>query len=614
MFPAIVPHAWRGRSLVAVRLGFLGIALTMLAGIALSSPAVGHADISGSLWTAPLESDGPAFAAPNGTILTSDCTDFVNNGGVIWHLPAVLGQPASCYFEIADSVGNTYVMTQGPSGEQVVESLTPTGALRWESSIEGYGQWRSGPVLGANGSVFFSGFNGHGARVMGFDQNTGAVTFSKYFSDVTGLHAYAGGVVVVNADSQIDYLGYDGSLLNEYQTGTPISAYEAYSNGGGANGTVFVAGYNGSCESNSHVSVEKVTPAGVAWTWTDPNAYCNQTGLTAMTDDGVILAREDASSAAFTALSAAGSEKWTLHPESPIGQAKSAGYLPVRVDVNGVIVVPTSITYHCASQPTEECAGDQLEFVSEQTKAQVAAPIQLTEGTGYGYELNSMAIDTERLYADGFPFEPGAPWTLSAFSVPGLGIDYQLSLQEALTTTHITPPPPAPPSSGGGGSSPPTGGGPVPAPGLNPCAHVAGGVGKRLLASLKCTLELTKLEAQCAVGVAGLIFLPLKSLDLIEAAKGISVINKLPAKLRPLGRFLYDLYHAKYSKHAPRGFRNGKESVATIKGIHKAWQLIKALPDLAKAISRSDFSQIALDLDGILGLKPCVQAVADASL
>jgi hypothetical protein len=587
----------------------------IIVGLALAYPSVGAAELTGALWTAPLESEGPVFAAPNGTILTSDCTDFARTGVVIWHLPPVMGQPPNCYFEIAESAGNTYLMTATAGGEQSVESLSPTGAIRWATPTEGYNQWRTGPVFGANGSVFFSGFNGRGSRVMGFDETTGAITFSKYFGDVTGLHAYAGGVVVVDTDSQVDYLGYDGSLLNEYNTGTAISAYEAYSNAGGANGTVFVAGYGGSCESKSHVSVEKVTPSGVAWTWTDPAPYCNQTGLAATTDDGVILSRETASASAFTSLSATGTERWTLDPASPLNRAKSAGYLPVHVDVNGVVAAPTSITYHCAYQPTEECFGDQVEFVNEQTSAQVAAPLQMIGGTESGYDLSSMAIDAERLYADGVPLEFNVPRTLTAFAVPGLGIDYQISLQEALTSTKITPPPTPP----GGGGPPPLigggggGGGPGPPPGPNPCAHVHGGIGTRLLASLKCTLELTKLEAQCAVGIAKLVFIPLKSLDLIEAAKGISVINKLPTKLRPLGKFLYDVYHAKFKKHAPPGFRSGKESVDTIKKIHKAWELIKALPELAKAISRSDFSQAALDLDGILGLKPCVQAVADAS-
>ncbi len=107
------------------------------------------------------------------------------------------------------------------------------------------------------------------------------------------------------------------------------------------------------------------------------------------------------------------------------------------------------------------------------------------------------------------------------------------------------------------------------------------------------------LEVECGVSVAALIFLPLKSLKLIEAAKSVDVIGKLPASARPAARFLYDLYHAKFSKNAPAGFRNGAEAVKTISKLKKAYQLVGLLPDIARAVSKTDFSQIALDLDDI---------------
>ena len=76
-------------------------------------------------------------------------------------------------------------------------------------------------------------------------------------------------------------------------------------------------------------------------------------------------------------------------------------------------------------------------------------------------------------------------------------------------------------------------------------------------------------------------------------------------------KFLYDVTHAKYLKHAPKGFRSGAEAADTFGKVKLAYEVILKLPDLAKAVSKADLSEIALDLDDILGLKPCVEAVAD---
>ena len=154
----------------------------------------------------------------------------------------------------------------------------------------------------------------------------------------------------------------------------------------------------------------------------------------------------------------------------------------------------------------------------------------------------------------------------------------------------------------GGGTSPPP---------INPCVPSHGSLIYELLASLKCTAHELKLEVECGVAVASLLYLPLKSLKLVEAAKRATVIAKLPAKLRPAAKLVYDLSHARFLKHAPPGFRSGPQAFNTISNLKYGYQLIERLPDIAKAISKRDLSQIALDLDDILELKSCVQAVAD---
>lgn len=144
-----------------------------------------------------------------------------------------------------------------------------------------------------------------------------------------------------------------------------------------------------------------------------------------------------------------------------------------------------------------------------------------------------------------------------------------------------------------------------------PCTASGGSLGSRLLRSLKCTIHLTVLEAECAVGVAGLLFLPLRSVRLVEGARSLDVLGRLPVSVRPAAKLVYDLAHGRYSTHAPKGFRTGAETIATLSKLHKGYEIILKLPDLARALVGTGYSQIALDLDEIAGLKPCVQAVAE---
>jgi Cutinase len=407
-------------------------------------------------WSVPLpkEANGTLTVAPNTTVFVGSCTDVTRSGGLLWQLPEVLDRTPDCMDAVTDSEGNTYTLTDESAGQPIVESLSPTGSIRWAVPTDGFTSFRTQPVLGANGSVFFSMWNGAYAKVVGYNEQTGAITLEHQFYDVTGLHAYSGGLMVVNTDSQVIYLGYEGTVLAEYSTGPPISAYEAYSNAAGADGALFVAGYEESCGSESHASIEKFTPAGLAWTWTDKATYCTQTGLTATPDGGVIFARSEANpSADFTSLSATGTERWTDDMRGPRGPAQGAGYFPVRVDVNGVVALPAKILYGCPVQPNEECWGAQIELVSAQTGTTVFEPVQLQGSGEYGFNPYSDAIDAERLYVTGEVLEPSAVPTLDAFSISGLGKDYQVALEEQLTGEPSSPPPIVSGGSGGTGSS-----------------------------------------------------------------------------------------------------------------------------------------------------------------
>lgn len=145
-----------------------------------------------------------------------------------------------------------------------------------------------------------------------------------------------------------------------------------------------------------------------------------------------------------------------------------------------------------------------------------------------------------------------------------------------------------------------------------PCATTHGSIAHELLASLKCTAVQTKLEAECGFGVASLIAGPLKLLDAAKLANGFYRLSKVQKKLRPLAKLINDFRKAKFGKHAPRGFRTAPEVVKRLLDANTAYEIMRLLPDIAKAVSKVDYSEIALDLDDILGLRPCVDGIINA--
>ncbi len=151
------------------------------------------------------------------------------------------------------------------------------------------------------------------------------------------------------------------------------------------------------------------------------------------------------------------------------------------------------------------------------------------------------------------------------------------------------------------------------APPAGPCAPVHGSIGKELLASLKCTAELTKYEAECGFGIASWIVPGLNDLRALKTADGLYDLTKVNKRLRPLAKLINDIKSAKFGKHAPRGFRTGAEVIDKLKKAKSAYDVVKMLPDLAKAASRADFKRIAGDLADLAGLKPCIDGILTAT-
>lgn len=431
--------------------------------------AILTAALPGALWSLPISGTGaPAVVTPTENVLVGGCASITPDGLVAWRVVPIPQDAENCTTGVGDGQGNSYIMTVDSTDQPVVESVDSLGNVRWVTPTAGFVAWYVRPVIGANGNVYFPVWNGSATKVIGLDELTGTITFDRTFSDVTGAYAYADGLIVVDIENTVQYLGYDGSVQHTYTADTPLSAHEAYSNASGADGAIFLAGYATHCGTGK-LSLVKLTPAGVAWTWTDNTVHgCSQTFLTATPDGGVILARDEAvpsPSSDFTSIDSAGTFRWDHHASDSTSVANFGGYWPPIADVNGIVALPSAFSYSCTLNASEVCEGAQVEFASQQTDAPTLPTLRVTDPAGEKFSLYSLASDNERVYIEGR--SPSVePQSLSAFAVPGLAVDFRLALQEALLPGStgspggsggltVAPPSPAPPltvtvASGGG--------------------------------------------------------------------------------------------------------------------------------------------------------------------
>ena len=183
------PSREPGRA-VRHRLHFvLALTLTVLC----TGPA--HAEpgpaIPGALWTVstPLAGTiptliGSTLATPTGHVIAPGCQSLTPTGSVAWR------SPTPCQTAVGDEQGNTYVQAEDSLGVPVVQSLDASGAVRWTTSTGGFATFRTPPVLGTDGNVYFSAWDGRRTKVLGFSTRTGTPTLDKGFADVTGLYPY----------------------------------------------------------------------------------------------------------------------------------------------------------------------------------------------------------------------------------------------------------------------------------------------------------------------------------------------------------------------------------------------------------------------------------------
>ena len=414
--------------------------------------------VAGARWTVPLQLTSSAIARPAGGVEASGCSLASSDpaqvvlgalnvdGATSWTQPyAEAG--LNCSDIVIDPAGNTYFL--GPTGDgsgNSARSVDAQGHQRWSTPLGDRSPSYASPVVGANGNVYFApGDANNSGTLVGLSGTTGSVAVNIASDIYLSLHAYGGGIAAVGIGSNVDYLNYQGQVTATYSTPVPQGRS---SSSGGADGTVFVAGDSTTGVSNGDCTftVTKVTPAGVAWSWSDPRpSLCGSREVAASPDGGVIVGHglpASSDSHEFSSLDSSGHERWHT--------TDSGAAAGVLVDANGVAVLQNY--YSCATNAAPDCVGLRVSFASETDGAAVFPSIQATDPSASfaHFQLGgAIAIASGTVYVpEGAAL---ASPSMSAFSVTGLAADYQTALQSALVAggSGSTPPPPPPPPPAG---------------------------------------------------------------------------------------------------------------------------------------------------------------------
>jgi uncharacterized membrane protein YgcG len=483
---------WRASALVTVLLIYA---------LGWVSPALAATSLTGSLWSgdAP-DSSSYVSVEPSGVILAAcggsgaptapSAQAFARSGTNLW---TVLG--GSACDATADAQGNTYIETGDSAGNLTVKSFEPSGNVRWSTLLPGDAPGFANPVLAPNGDVYFATYEGNAAApVVAVDQTTGVVRFTMTLNVAYALYAYPDGLILVS-DSDVEYLGYDGTIQHAYAF-SPM--YETYAVA--HNGTVYLSGPEGpTCDVNGAMTnrVAEVTPAGVAWTWVEPATHrCGIPGLAATPDGGVAV--EDAagtSGVTLTHLDANGVPRWT-HSAAGSPSQLNRDYTAPDADVNGTIAFPTNFDYGCATGFQNTCTGFQVEFLTQAAGASALPTLQTTDPADtpvFASGDAGLAIGSDGAYL--LSPEYGTSQTsVNAYAVAGLAEDYQTALEQAVLASSGDGSLGGTPGSGGatGGGSPGSGGS---SGGTTVVCHrVHGGFGRRLLAGLRCAQDRPRAE------------------------------------------------------------------------------------------------------------------------
>lgn len=150
--------------------------------------------------------------------------------------------------------------------------------------------------------------------------------------------------------------------------------------------------------------------------------------------------------------------------------------------------------------------------------------------------------------------------------------------------------------------------------GSNPCSKQPGGILKRIFHDLSCIGSEAKDVAACAVSIGAQFVLPTKYFRAIKEAQTLTKFLKLlPTALKPIGTVVYTIYHTHYLSSAPKGFRSGKELYHTFRKLQHWYEIFDLIPNLQKAVAKSDSARIERDIFKLAGLGPCLDAIEQLS-
>ncbi len=427
---------------------------THVAAPSTNRPAVGIPRVPQARWSEPMGDDGMIIPAADGSVITTKCTyhsitdadvpyvvqKLAPGGALDWRRGS---DNSGCFGNIRDAAGNDYYFMTDNAGAHI-RSVNADGWVRWTTpalpdSIDRVPY--ATPALGANGDVYFLAYNGFGhGYLLGAAEGTGALTVVKNLGFPLAIYAYSAGLVVADGSGAVSYFRYDGSTRATYNV--PGIDFTGASFAGGSAGTIFASGTSGtsSCGGVTSFSVAKVTPSGVAWTWTDPNSSsCSARGYAAATPDGGVVTTEWAGSGSSTgyveSLTRNGVQRWRM-PLAATADGQLLFAAVPMVDNHGIVVIPRYTEYSCVRTPGSTCVGLRILCASQASSAISLPAINATNETSTGsfpWGWN-MAIANNRVYVTAIPYldnttYPTSGDALISLSAPGLGQDYRLSLQ-----------------------------------------------------------------------------------------------------------------------------------------------------------------------------------------
>jgi hypothetical protein len=188
---------------------------------------------------------------------------------------------------------------------------------------------------------------------------------------------------------------------------------------------------------------------------------------------------------------------------------------------------------------------------------------------------------------------------VTGFTVETVGDEDAGWAIDNLEYTIPTPPPPPPPPA------------PAPAPAApastdtSACPTLTGPVWKKVLTLYSCkSME----RGKCAVAVV-MNFPDLKALKGADGLYDLSKVAKLNKGLVPAATLSNKLSSIKLLPGAPNGYKTAGQILGKLKTVKTAADIIRMLPDLKKAMNKTDFLVIYHLLVEFTGVQPCIDLV-----